>query len=115
LLGHLKEMVCGAGVRANLATAMVPVMDAAWEYAAAGAIPGGTKNNLDYVKDHVQWHDETPELMKFILADAQTSGGLLISLPEDRSEELVNRLHDAGISAAAVIGTIEAGDPCIIA
>jgi len=114
LLGHLKEMVCGAGVRAVIKAEMVPVLDAAWEYAAAGTIPGGTKNNLDYVKDYVKWSESTPGLMKFILADAQTSGGLLISLPESQATELVARLHQAGNPVAAIIGRIEQGEPFIV-
>ena len=113
LLGHLKEMVCGAGVQAILNAEMVPVLDAAWEYAAAGAIPGGTKNNLEYVKDFVQWNEEIPELMKYILADAQTSGGLLISLPASPAIELVTRLHEAGSPDAAMIGRILPGEPKI--
>jgi cysteine desulfurase NifS/selenium donor protein len=114
LLGHLKEMVCGAGVQAILDADRVPVMDAAWEYAAAGAIPGGTRNNLDYVKDFVRWNKEIPELLKFILADAQTSGGLLISLPESQAIELVAHLHEKGNPAAAIIGRIVQGEPLIV-
>jgi cysteine desulfurase NifS/selenium donor protein len=114
LLGHLKEMVCAAGVQAVIEAKRVPVMAAAWEYAAAGAIPGGTKNNLDWVKEFVQWNETTPDLLKFILADAQTSGGLLISLPESRASELVTRLHESGNQDASIIGLIAAGDPGII-
>ncbi len=114
LLGHLKEMVCGAGVEAVIFADRVPVLDSAWEYVAAGLVPGGTKNNLDYVKQFVQWDDATPELMKLIFADAQTSGGLLISLPEHHAMELVARMHDAGNPDAAIIGKIMAGVPRII-
>ena len=113
LLGHLKEMVCGAGVKAVLFSEKVPILDAAWKYAAAGAIPGGTKNNLDYVREVVEWKEGTPELLKYILADAQTSGGLLISLPENRAAELVTQLLSAGIRDAAIIGKIFRGDPKI--
>jgi selenide,water dikinase len=101
-------------VRAVIEAERVPVMAAAWEYAAAGAIPGGTKNNLDYVKDFVQWNETTPDLLKFILADAQTSGGLLISLPEGQAIELVARLHESGNQNASIIGLISSGDPGII-
>ncbi|MEI7724762.1 MAG: selenide, water dikinase SelD [Bacteroidota bacterium] len=113
LLGHLKEMVCGAGVKAVLYSEKVPILDAAWKYATAGAIPGGTKNNLDYVREVVEWKEGTPELLKYILADAQTSGGLLISLPENRAAELVTQLLSAGIRDAAIIGKIFRGDPKI--
>lgn len=114
LLGHLKEMISGAGKMAILDSKRIPILDAAWKYAAAGAIPGGTKNNLDHVREFVQWQDETPELMKFILADAQTSGGLLVSLPETRAAEMVASLRRAGIRDASVIGRIVAGETVII-
>ncbi|MFZ4562396.1 MAG: selenide, water dikinase SelD [Bacteroidales bacterium] len=113
LLGHLKEMVQGAGLRANLNMASIPVLEDAWDFAAAGTIPGGTKNNLAYVEEIVQWQDNTPEMMKFILADAQTSGGLLISLPAEQANDLVTRLREAGITHAAIIGTMETGEPGI--
>jgi cysteine desulfurase NifS/selenium donor protein len=114
LLGHLKEMMCGAGVRAKLRVASIPVLEAAWEYALAGAIPGGTKNNLEFVGDHVTWGASTPELLKYILADAQTSGGLLISLPEEHAAGLIADLHASGIRDAAMIGFVSAGEPMII-
>ncbi len=110
LLGHLKEMVFGAGLHAHLNAAEIPVLDDVWEYAAAGSIPGGTRNNLDYVAEIVHWKHETPELLKFILADAQTSGGLLISLPASLAGELLLRFHQAGINKAAIIGTMESGN-----
>ncbi len=112
-LGHLKEMVCGSKVHAVLQPEMIPIIESAWRYAAAGAIPGGTKNNLDYVKDIVQWNGSTPELMKYILADAQTSGGLLISLPGSQARLLIDQLHEAGILAATIIGEIISGKPGI--
>jgi selenide, water dikinase len=52
-------------------------------------------------------------LLKLILADAQTSGGLLISLPADQGNRLLEALHEAGLPKAALIGTIVAGDPGI--
>ena len=114
LLGHLKEMVCGAGVQATLNQLDVPVLEPVWNYAAAGAIPGGTKNNLEYVGGMVKWSDDVSPLMKLILADAQTSGGLLISLPADQAGEMVKRMKESGVPDAAVIGRISPGDPLII-
>ena len=114
LLGHLKEMVTAAGICAVLRYREVPVLEPAWEYAAAGAIPGGTRNNLDFVKQLVTWGEDVPELMKVILADAQTSGGLLISLPEALAGAMLCRLHEAGITKAAIIGVMVSGEPGII-
>ncbi|MEI6681303.1 MAG: selenide, water dikinase SelD [Bacteroidota bacterium] len=115
LLGHLKEMVLGAGLHADLSTPDVPVLEEAWDFAAAGAIPGGTMNNLEFVNPVMTWKSETPELMKYILADAQTSGGLLISVPLPEAEEMLFQLREAGVTGAAIIGTLREGDPGISA
>jgi selenide,water dikinase len=115
LLGHLKEMVCGAGLTAIIDTSAIPVANGVWEYAAAGAISGGSKNNLEYLRNHVQWSAGMADLLKQILADAQTSGGLLISVPDCHAAEMISGLHAAGILSASVIGRMVAGPPLIIA
>jgi cysteine desulfurase len=114
LLGHLREMVTGAGVSAEIYTDKVPFLPGAMEYAAAGAIPGGTLNNLDYVMDVVRFDEGVTRLMQMLLSDAQTSGGLLVSLPSVHAAHFVNDLHRKGIREAAVIGRIEAGPSSII-
>lgn len=111
LLGHLREMVKGAGVMAILTSDTIPIIAGTWDYAAAGAIPGGTKNNLLYAEDLMEWGSDIPELMKVILADAQTSGGLLVSLPEKSAKKLIIEMHAAGIRDAAIIGKIKEGKP----
>ncbi len=113
LLGHLKEMVVASGVRAVIHADRVPVMEAAFKYAAAGIIPGGTRNNLDYISDITRWGDEVAGIMKTILADAQTSGGLLIALSETEADNLLKALYDSGIADASVIGFITADGPVI--
>jgi len=114
LLGHLKEMVKGSVVKAEIHAQSVPVLKKSWAYAAAGMIPGGTKNNLDFVSDLVEFEDGVPHLMKFILSDAQTSGGLLISLPGENSSSLVSLLQKSGMAETAVIGHVFQGNPGIL-
>ncbi len=92
LLGHLKEMVEGSKVTAEIVTNLVPQIPGAYELAVAGAIPGGTKNNMDFVSKIVSWGNDVPELMKIMLCDAQTSGGLLVSLPEAFAQEYIQKL-----------------------
>ena len=113
LLGHLKEMVKGAMVSATVDSAQVPVIEAVFRHAAAGAVPGGTKNNLEFAGDVIDWDPAIPDLMKMVLCDAQTSGGLLISLPENEASDFVDQLHEAGIPDAAIIGKISQGAPGI--
>lgn len=108
LLGHLREMALGSGVDVVLSAGSVPVIPAAWDLAAAGAIPGGTTNNLAYVGTHVTFAKGISRVAQMILADAQTSGGLLISLPADRADDLLAALHQRGVMSAARIGRVAA-------
>jgi len=80
-----------------------------WELAGMNMIPGGTRNNLEFVKDIVDWDEAVPELARLILADAQTSGGLLITLPAMQAEKFTAQCRLAGISEAVVIGRIVKG------
>jgi len=75
-----------------------------YQLAMAGAIPGGTKNNMDFVSKITHWSDHISDLMKLIICDAQTSGGLLISIPEKESENLLMELKNHGVENAAIIG-----------
>lgn len=111
LLGHLLEMARGSGVSAAIRAGAVPLLDGARELAAAGVVPGGTLNNLDYVSAQVQWDESLSHTDKILLCDAQTSGGLLVSVPEKEAAELVQALQRAGVIAAAVVGKFHKGVP----
>lgn len=112
LLGHLREMTRGSGVRARISASAVPVMPAARDLIEAdlNMVPGGTRNNLNHVAAAVDFDAAISEAERLILADAQTSGGLLISCPPDRAGRLEEALREAGAVIAARIGTIEAED-----
>ncbi len=104
LLGHLKEMSTGSGMDVEIIMSKVPKIEPVVDMAAAGAIPGGTENNLKYLENWVVWPENVSPLEKFILCDAQTSGGLLISVAEKESRKLVDELHKAGCSDTMIIG-----------
>ena len=110
LTGHLKEMVEASGVKAEIFADQVPLIEGVRELAIAGAIPGGTKNNLDFVKDIVRWGNGIPDIMKFLLCDAQTSGGLLVSLPEKEADKFVDTLREEYKIEGFVIGGIQADE-----
>lgn len=105
LLGHLAEMTRGAGVGARVRLRDVPIIDAAWPLVHAHAIPGGTQRNRESLQDVVSW-DGVGEDAQVLLCDAQTSGGLLIAVPEARCDTLVQALQAGGLPVAAVIGEI---------
>lgn len=110
LLGHLHEMTAGSGVGAEIAFHRVPVLREVVDLAARGVVPGGSKRNLSFVEEFVSFDAAVDPVRRLILADAQTSGGLLLAVPPDRSDDLLRALHDNGVPVFAEIGVIT-GDP----
>lgn len=107
LLGHLHRMLVASGVAAEIDADAVPRIDGALDLARDGVVPGGTQRNHAYVAPHVDWGDLVqPE--QLLLADAQTSGGLLVATREP--DRLVEALERRGV-AGARIGTVVAGTP----
>ena len=106
LLGHLKEMARGSGVNVEISADSVPVLEAAKEFITANVIPGGTLNNMEYVADVVTWSPEISRTLRTLLCDAQTSGGLLISVPAEHSEKATETLLAKGVKAAKIIGQV---------
>jgi selenide,water dikinase len=101
-------MAVGSGVDVTLHAGAVPTLDAAWPFAGADVVPGGTLNNLAYVGEQVSFAPEVSRVAQLILADAQTSGGLLISLPAERAGVLLDALEKRGVVSAAAIGEVTA-------
>jgi selenide,water dikinase len=104
LLGHLSNFLLQSAVAAEIVADAVPVLPGVSELIAAGHIPGGTRRNLEDLEDRVDFGDQN-ESVRLILADAQTSGGLLISVPEESAEELMELLKPAA-PVAAIIGRV---------
>jgi selenide,water dikinase len=82
LLGHAREMAIASGVTLEIDVDTIPFLPGAVEYARAGAIPGGSKNNREFVSSCVLPHGQIAPEIEALLYDPQTSGGLLISSPE---------------------------------
>lgn len=108
LLGHLYGMTRASGVGARIRLSQVPILPAVWELAGEGCIPGGTRRNLSYLQDEgaVVWDSRIDETTRLVLSDAQTSGGLLIAVPKEKSEELRRRLEEKKTPASSLIGEI---------
>ena len=87
LLGHLIEMIGDSEVTVNIYIDNVPVIEHAKEYFNNGVYPSGSKRNFDSAKENIIYNDDQESFVK-ILSDAQTSGGLLISAPNDNSIDL---------------------------
>jgi cysteine desulfurase len=104
LLGHLREMAAGSGLDAELEFDTIPILAGVRELATSNVVPGGSLDNLDYISPHVDWSDTRSRIDKILLADAQTSGGLLIALSARDGEALLSSLHRQGIARASLVG-----------
>ncbi len=102
LLGHLREMTVGSKVNAQIYLESVPIIPEARQLASMDIIPGGTQNNLNFVKPYVDFNKSISRIDQLLLADAQTSGGLLISLSEKEADSLLNLLEEKEILAAKI-------------
>jgi selenide,water dikinase len=109
LLGHLREVTAGSGVRARLTASAIPLLPGAVGLAEAGFVPGGTKRNLRAVADIVRWDPAVTEPLRSVIGDAQTSGGLLFATPDVAG--LLVALGRAGVTEARAVGEIVAEDP----
>ena len=106
LIGHLHSMVSGSGVGCKLHLSEIPAIPGAWELLQDGIAPGGTHRNLEGVGSRVRWDAGVSDESRLLLCDAQTSGGLLISVPEERTELLLEELEAAGVKSPALIGEV---------
>jgi selenide,water dikinase len=106
LLGHLREMMEGSGLGARIYKSKVPVIEGTTDLLEQGIAPGGTMRNLDSLKSTVLWDKEISENDKILLSDAQTSGGLLISVNPDKADKLRQSLSEAGTLSNQIIGEV---------
>jgi selenide, water dikinase len=107
LLGHLHRMLLASGVSATIDANAIPVLDGVLDLAERDVVPGGTKRNHAYVAPHVGWGDLTPP-EQHVLADAQTSGGLLIAATD--GDALAGELERRAVPHAE-IGAVASGPP----
>jgi selenide,water dikinase len=110
-LGHLHHLAIASGLSARVFADAVPTLDFVRSLAAEEMVPGGSKDNLAYVKPHTSFDSSLTELDRLILADAQTSGGLLIAVPPEAESSLLRELAERGTSARAVVGELLSGEP----
>lgn len=105
LLGHLRELCAGSGVGARVEADAVPVIEGVRTLLAEGMVAGGTRRNHAFVAPDVDFGG-LPEPEQLLLADAQTSGGLLLAVPPERAERLLAACREQGTLVAAAIGAL---------
>ncbi len=106
LLGHLKEMCESSKVKAKINFDKIPLIENAMNYANDKVVPGGSKKNYDFIKSFVQFNNEISQSKKYLTSDAQTSGGLLISVNKSKSEQLIRKLKEYDCISHSIIGSI---------
>lgn len=109
LIGHLLGMLNASNVSAEVSLSDVPLLEGAEGLAADGVVPGGTQRNRSAAETSVEWSQKLQEHEKLLLCDAQTSGGLLIAVHENRVGALLAELEGRGVSSATVVGRITEG------
>ena len=104
--GHTLKMARASNVTMKLNMLKVPLMGAAYNLIDEGCIPGASFRNLDYAEDHSVFAEGLDYNLKMVAFDAQTSGGLLMSVPAGKANAILADLHSAELSYSAVIGEV---------
>jgi selenide,water dikinase len=107
LLGHLAELLRAGRVGGRVEASAVPLLPDVPRLASEGFVPGGTLRNLEALANFVRWSDKLGEATRLILCDAQTSGGLLISIPRERLDQLLQELRLRCVTGAVIGEVIE--------
>jgi selenide,water dikinase len=108
LLGHLHYLARASGLAARVEAASVPFLPGAELLADAGEVPGGTRSNERFLASRVRWPAHLPAARQVLLCDAQTSGGLLLAVPEGATDALLSALESRRV-AASVVGELTEG------
>lgn len=114
LLGHLLEICKGSGLQAQVDMARIPVLKEAQGWAEQGYGPGAIERNQASFAQHVQFADGIADWQQRLLADPQTSGGLLVAVAPAQAEAVLAAFHAAGFTYAAAIGRLQPGAAGIV-
>ena len=106
LLGHLNEICKASKVSAEIKYDDLPLFPGVNKLASDGIIPGGTKRNLSFATSFTYFHDQLTKIQQLISADAQTSGGLLISISPEKTESFLQLFNEQSSIKAQEIGKI---------
>jgi len=112
-LGHASELAEASGCTLAIDASAVPIFDGAYLLADQGIIPGGAERNEEYLGEKIKFAADVPTPLRAILFDPQTSGGLLLSIPEVDLEKLMINMHEANVDAV-VIGRVHSAGGAVI-
>jgi len=113
LLGHALEMGNASGVSLEFEYSKLPFLNGARGYAEKGIFPGGAFDNKQYYEKHVQFDQRVDEPAQMLMFDPQTSGGLLLGVPQDKLDSFKKRARELS-QPAWVIGEVRAGQGIVV-
>ena len=114
IMGHGAEMAVGAGLTLHLRAGAVPVFEGALELARQGMVSGGCKRGRENLEGRYTLAAGVDQALADVMFDAETSGGLLIAVPEDEADKAQRRLRDAGTLTNALVGQFRAGTGIVV-
>ena len=103
LIGHLNELCSSSNLTAKINFKKINFIDKVEELAIKDVIPGGTKNNLKFYNDNIEFNNLKLH-QQLMLSDAQTSGGLLVSVAKNDADKLINKLNAKTKFQSSIIG-----------
>lgn len=106
LAGHALKMAKASNVSIILNLGKVPLIGNTYSLIDDGCIPGASFRNLDYAEGECFFGEDLDYNLKMAAFDAQTSGGLLISTPENKADDILSALHEKGLTSSAIIGSV---------
>jgi selenide,water dikinase len=106
LAGHALKMAKASAVSIKLKMEQAPLIKQTYSLVEQGCIPGAAFRNLEYAEKETSFAHDLDYNLKMIAFDAQTSGGLLISAPHNKADDIINDLHKTGLTSAAIIGEV---------
>jgi selenide, water dikinase len=106
--GHALEMARGSRMVMTFYASRIPLLAAAREFAQMGMVPAGSFANRRFCESHVQIAPSLDPLLSDLFSDAQTNGGLLLSVAPTAASDIVARFQESGLAAAAMVGEVTA-------
>lgn len=110
LLGHLREIIVASEVSCEVFSSNIPLLPNAFEFASKGVVPGGTTRNRVFVECMVEGFEAVSQGMVNILCDPQTSGGLLLCVPNEKTSLFLDKIRERGGNAWIIGRVIEKTD-----
>jgi len=106
LVGHLLEMLDSSYMDAKIFIDQLPVLPGTYKYAEQNVVPGGLLSNQKFYKPRISVGSGVTREEELLVVDPQTSGGLLISIPQDKVDAFIDDLHANDVAEACIIGEI---------